>query len=123
MLCYLCEETVVSDWDAHRQPPGGSILTASLHSLRVSLPAHINMVFAHRLHRPWGNWAMFNSFVTIPFQQKSPKALEVIQSVLEMLLLRREKSMKDREGNPIVPLPKKRFIMVSYIVGVQQERR
>ena len=39
-------------------------------------------------------------------------ALKTIQVVLEGLLLRREKSMKDRDGNPIVPLPKKKFIMV-----------
>jgi DNA repair protein RAD5 len=41
-------------------------------------------------------------------------ALKTIQVVLEGLLLRREKSMKDRDGNPIVPLPKKRFIMVCF---------
>lgn len=39
-------------------------------------------------------------------------ALKTIQVVLEGLLLRREKSMKDKNGGPIVPLPKKRFIMV-----------
>jgi DNA repair protein RAD5 len=38
-------------------------------------------------------------------------ALKTIQIVLEGLLLRREKRMKDKNGEPIVPLPKKKFIM------------
>ena len=89
-------------------------LYSLLHFIRCEqvYPGYRARAFTDTYGRPWGNWAMFNSFVTIPFQQKSPKALEVIQSVLEMLLLRREKSMKDKDGEPIVPLPKKRFIMV-----------
>ena len=56
---------------------------------------------------PWGNWSFFKTFITVPFQNKDPKALEIIQVVLENILLRREKSMKDKDGNPIISLPKK----------------
>ncbi|KAL8292853.1 hypothetical protein RQP46_000547 [Phenoliferia psychrophenolica] len=56
---------------------------------------------------PWGNHSFFRTFITVPFENKDPKALEVIQVVLESILLRREKKMKDRDGQPIVALPAK----------------
>jgi DNA repair protein RAD5 len=68
--------------------------------------------------------------VTIPFQNSDPKAIEIVQVILESVcksdqfrqsylcvfplcskslctVLRREKKMKDRDGNPIIPLPAK----------------
>jgi hypothetical protein len=36
-----------------------------------------------------------------------------VLEIMRNLLLRREKSMKDKAGNPIVPLPEKKFITVS----------
>lgn len=56
---------------------------------------------------PWGDFSFFNSFITKPFANKNPKALEVVQVVLESVLLRREKKMKDKDGKPIVQLPPK----------------
>lgn len=47
------------------------------------------------------------SFVTVPFLNQDPRAIDVVQVILETVLLRREKSMKDRDGNPIVQLPEK----------------
>ncbi|GAA6039077.1 hypothetical protein JCM8097_005308 [Rhodosporidiobolus ruineniae] len=62
---------------------------------------------------PWGNFSFFKTFVTVPFQNKDPRAIEVIQVILESILLRREKSMKDKDGQPIVPLPPKHVQLVS----------
>lgn len=39
--------------------------------------------------------------------ERGPQAIEIVQVILESILLRREKRMKDREGKPLVPLPKK----------------
>ncbi|GAA6061262.1 hypothetical protein JCM10212_000703 [Sporobolomyces blumeae] len=61
---------------------------------------------------PWGNFSFFKTFVTVPFQNKDPRAIEVIQVILESILLRREKKMKDRNGQPIVTLPEKRIDIV-----------
>lgn len=47
------------------------------------------------------------SFVTTPFLNRDPKAIEVIQVILENVLLRREKNMRDVDGNRIVELPPK----------------
>lgn len=57
---------------------------------------------------PWGEFSFFNSFVCKPFQAKSTKALDVVQVILESVLLRREKRMKDKDGKPIVQLPPKK---------------
>ncbi|KAJ1029928.1 hypothetical protein NDA16_000844 [Ustilago loliicola] len=46
---------------------------------------------------PWGDFSFFNSFVCKPFQAKSTKALDVVQVILEFVLLRREKRMKDKD--------------------------
>lgn len=64
--------------------------------------------------RPYGIWAFFKAFVTIPFQNKDSSAGGIVLEIMRNLLLRREKSMKDKHGDPIVPLPEKKFIMVSY---------
>lgn len=51
---------------------------------------------------PWGDFSFFKSFVTIPFSKGDPKAVEVVQVIIESTVLRREKSMKDRHGRLIV---------------------
>ncbi|CAD6892456.1 unnamed protein product [Tilletia caries] len=56
---------------------------------------------------PWGEFSFFNSFISKPFQNKNPKALEIVQVVLAAVLLRREKKTRDRDGNPIALLPPK----------------
>ncbi|KAK0559434.1 DNA helicase rad5 [Tilletia horrida] len=56
---------------------------------------------------PWGEFSFFNSFISKPFQNKNPKALEIVQVVLAAVLLRREKKTKDKDGKPIALLPPK----------------
>ncbi|OCF36767.1 DNA repair protein RAD5 [Kwoniella heveanensis BCC8398] len=56
---------------------------------------------------PWGHYSFFRSFVTIPFLNQDPKALNVVQYILESCLLRREKTMRDKDGRLIVDLPPK----------------
>ncbi|KAL5535720.1 RAD5 [Sanghuangporus sanghuang] len=56
---------------------------------------------------PWSDYSFFRSVVTLPFLNREPKAIEVVQVILESALLRREKTMRDRDGNMIVQLPDK----------------
>ncbi|EIW70729.1 hypothetical protein TREMEDRAFT_43337 [Tremella mesenterica DSM 1558] len=56
---------------------------------------------------PWGHYSFFRSFVTVPFLNQDPKALNVVQYILESCLLRREKTMRDKDGRLIVDLPPK----------------
>ncbi|KAJ5713227.1 uncharacterized protein N7483_010408 [Penicillium malachiteum] len=57
---------------------------------------------------PWSNFSFWKTFITVPFESKEYiRALNVVQSVLEPLVLRRTKSMKTPEGEPLVPLPPK----------------
>ncbi|ODO09770.1 DNA repair protein RAD5 [Cryptococcus amylolentus CBS 6273] len=56
---------------------------------------------------PWGEYSFFRSFVTVPFLSQDPKALNVVQYILETCLLRREKTMRDKDGRLIVDLPPK----------------
>ena len=50
----------------------------------------------------------------MPFLARDPKAIEVVQVILESILLRREKTMRDQDGNRIVELPPK-DVMYSFI--------
>ena len=56
---------------------------------------------------PWSDFTFFRSFITIPFSNRDPKAIELIQVILASCLIRREKNMKDSDGKSIVNLPKK----------------
>ncbi|KAJ5690159.1 DNA repair protein rad5 [Penicillium macrosclerotiorum] len=57
---------------------------------------------------PWSNFSFWKTFITVPFENKEfVRALNVVQSVLEPLVLRRTKTMKTPEGEPLVPLPKR----------------
>ncbi|PLW17625.1 hypothetical protein PCANC_15420 [Puccinia coronata f. sp. avenae] len=70
---------------------------------------------------PWGHFSFYRSFVTVPFSKKDPKALVVVQTIIESVLLRREKRMKDLDGKPIVPLPPK-HINLAYLDLNRKER-
>lgn len=62
---------------------------------------------------PWGVYSFWRTFITIPFESKEyVKALNVVQTVLEPLVLRRTKDMKDLDGKPIVDLPSKSIKIV-----------
>ncbi|KIL01052.1 hypothetical protein PAXRUDRAFT_128489 [Paxillus rubicundulus Ve08.2h10] len=56
---------------------------------------------------PWSSYSVFRSFITLPFLARDPKAIEIVQVILESILLRREKNMRDSNGNRIVELPAK----------------
>ena len=56
--------------------------------------------------------------VTLPFLNHEPKAIEVVQVILESVLLRREKSMRDKDGKMIVDLPSKEVSMTLVCVIV-----
>ncbi|KAH6917080.1 DNA repair protein RAD5 [Coprinopsis sp. MPI-PUGE-AT-0042] len=57
--------------------------------------------------KPWSEYPFFRSFITLPFLARDPKAIEIVQVILESILLRREKDFRDAEGNRIVNLPPK----------------
>lgn len=57
---------------------------------------------------PWNNFSFWKTFITLPFESKDfMRALDVVQTVLEPLVLRRTKDMKTPTGEALVPLPLK----------------
>lgn len=71
---------------------------------------------------PWSNFSFWKTFITVPFESKEfVRALNVVQSVLEPLVLRRTKTMKTPEGEPLVPLPT-RTVTIEEIELSEQER-
>ncbi|KAI1460557.1 DNA repair protein rad-5 [Annulohypoxylon moriforme] len=62
---------------------------------------------------PWNNFSFWRTFITVPFESKDfVRALDVVQTVLEPLVMRRTKDMKTPEGQPLVPLPPKSMEIV-----------
>jgi DNA repair protein RAD5 len=71
---------------------------------------------------PWSNFSFWKTFITVPFESKDyVRALNVVQTVLEPLVLRRTKTMKTPEGEALVPLPP-RTITIEEVELSQQER-
>ena len=61
---------------------------------------------------PWNNFSFWKTFITVPFESKDyARALNVVQTVLEPLVLRRTKMMKTPEGEPLVPLPRRNITL------------
>ena len=61
---------------------------------------------------PWSNFSFWKTFITVPFESREiVRALNVVQTVLEPLVLRRTKDMKTPEGEPLVPLPAKKVVV------------
>ena len=60
---------------------------------------------------PWCRLSYWKNFIAIPFEKKEPAALEAVQTILEPLLIRRTKDMKDEFGNNIIDLPPKTVII------------
>lgn len=57
---------------------------------------------------PWNNFSFWKTFITVPFESGDfVRALNVVQTVLEPLVMRRTKDMKTPSGEPLVPLPPK----------------
>ncbi|KAJ9152026.1 DNA repair protein rad5 [Pleurostoma richardsiae] len=62
---------------------------------------------------PWNNFSFWRTFITVPFESKDfMRALDVVQTVLEPLVMRRTKDMKTPDGMPLVPLPPKSIEIV-----------
>ncbi|KAJ7292782.1 RAD5-like protein [Mycena rebaudengoi] len=72
--------------------------------------------------RPWSDFSFFRSFITLPFLARDPKAIEIVQIILESILLRREKTMLDTNGKRIVELPQKE-VTVEYLEFSPAERK
>ena len=71
---------------------------------------------------PWSNFSFWKTFITVPFESKDfVRALNVVQTVLEPLVLRRTKDMKTPEGEALVPLPP-RNITIHEVELTQTER-
>ncbi|PGH11872.1 hypothetical protein AJ80_06937 [Polytolypa hystricis UAMH7299] len=71
---------------------------------------------------PWSSFSYWKTFITVPFESKDfLRALNVVQTVLEPLVLRRTKTMKTPDGEALVPLPP-RTITVEEVELSQQER-
>jgi DNA repair protein RAD5 len=71
---------------------------------------------------PWANFSFWKTFITVPFESGDfVRALNVVQTVLEPLVLRRTKDMKTPDGEALVPLPP-RTIDVEKIVLSQDEQ-
>ena len=55
---------------------------------------------------PWSNFSFWKTFITVPFESNDfIRALDVVQTVLEPLVMRRTKDMKTPSGEALVPLP------------------
>ncbi|KAL1597722.1 DNA helicase rad5 [Paraconiothyrium brasiliense] len=71
---------------------------------------------------PWANFSFWKTFITVPFESgEFIRALDVVQTVLEPLVLRRTKDMKTPNGEALVPLPP-RTIDVEQITLSEDER-
>ena len=71
---------------------------------------------------PWSNFSFWKTFITVPFESKDfIRALDVVQTVLEPLVLRRTKDMKTPDGEALVPLPP-RIIKIDKIELSKDER-
>ncbi|KAK0465497.1 P-loop containing nucleoside triphosphate hydrolase protein [Desarmillaria tabescens] len=83
-----------------------------------------NLLFCRRFldFKPWSDFSFFRSFITVPFLAHDPKAIEVVQVILESVLLRREKTMCDASGKKIVDLPSKE-VVVEYLEFSMAERK
>ena len=71
---------------------------------------------------PWSNFSFWKTFITTPFEKGDfVRALDVVQTVLEPLVLRRTKDMRTPSGEALVPLPPK-TIEIERIEFSQPER-
>ena len=61
---------------------------------------------------PWRQINYWKTFVSTPFESKNYKqAFDVVNAILEPVLLRRTKQMKDKDGKPLVELPPKEVVI------------
>lgn len=71
---------------------------------------------------PWNNFSFWKTFITAPYEKGDfMRALDVVQTVLEPIVLRRTKDMKTPNGEALVPLPP-RTITVEKVILSPPER-
>ncbi|KAF5097074.1 hypothetical protein D0Z00_002539 [Geotrichum galactomycetum] len=71
---------------------------------------------------PWNNFSFWKTFITVPFMSKDfEKAVNVVQSVMEPLLLRRTKDMRQPDGTPLVALPEKTISIERVSLGRDEQ--
>lgn len=80
-----------------------------------------SLVHFLRIH-PWSQASFWRAFITDPFEKKDPRAIQAVQTVLEPILLRRTKDMKDENGESIVKLPPKNIETV-YVDFSSEEKK
>ncbi|TPX34676.1 hypothetical protein SmJEL517_g02764 [Synchytrium microbalum] len=61
---------------------------------------------------PWDNFSFWRSFISLPFEKKDVRALEVVTAILQPIFLRRTKDQKSADGSSIVKLPPKNIEVV-----------
>ncbi|TRM65841.1 SNF2 family N-terminal domain-containing protein [Schizophyllum amplum] len=72
--------------------------------------------------KPWSEFSFFRSFITLPFLAHDHKAIEVVQTILESVLLRREKNMRDADGKRIVDLPPKEVVVDELLFSAMERK-
>ncbi|KAI8923155.1 SNF2 family N-terminal domain-containing protein [Entophlyctis helioformis] len=75
----------------------------------------------NKLEYPWCQYSFWNSFITIPFEKRDPAALDVVQTIMEPLIIRRTKDMRKEDGSLIVELPAK-HIDIKYLSFNKEEQ-
>ncbi|KAJ4817502.1 hypothetical protein LUZ62_030068 [Rhynchospora pubera] len=54
---------------------------------------------------PWKNWGLWIKLIQKPYEEGDERGLQLVQSILKPIMLRRTKSSTDKEGRPILDLP------------------
>lgn len=72
---------------------------------------------------PWSHINYWNRYISVPFEKgKYEQAFDVINAVLEPVLLRRTKNMKDIDGEPLVSLPPKEVVVEKFDLSPVENR-
>lgn len=71
---------------------------------------------------PWSQIGYWKQFITNPFEERNFKqAFDVVNAIMEPVLLRRTKQMKDTDGNPLVQLPPKEIVIEKLQLSKKQK--
>jgi len=105
MLCRAGNETVGDHGNAD---PGNSLVEfLFINASQQNRIEDLYSLFCFLKVEPWCHHGVWRALIAKPFEKQDPKGLETLQTVLQPLVLRRTKSMKDSNGQPIVLLPSK----------------
>ncbi|XP_027935032.1 DNA repair protein RAD5B-like [Vigna unguiculata] len=97
---------------AHRSQVSQAAFALSAHSrwcltgtpLQNSLEDLYSLLCFLRVE-PWCNSAWWQKLIQRPYENGDPRSLKLVKAILRMLMLRRTKESKDKEGRPILFLP------------------